>query len=266
LASFDSSWLNLIVSEKLEAMGESVKAVCGLLVFFGAIALGVSVVGDFSRDTNWILCIGGGLLVVTGSGAILGLQARKDRAHDYLRDLAGTKYFNRDGFCFVVEASADDGVAYMLVHFQNQRSATCIGRVAIRPGRNFLPGRSKIEALTYEIPCEPAAYGMARIPFPLAEKYQGKIQVFEVGASVEYPDGKGERLRFCDGIFIRSNAKFGKGFSTALALAGAVSGNIVLTTPATTDVPLPTGVAEELPEGIEPEIATKWRLGDKELC
>ena len=106
-------------------------------------------------------------------------------------------------------------------------------------------GRAKIETITFEIPCQSAAFGVARIPIPIAKELQGKRQSFEVGASVDYPEGRGRRVRYFDGIFLRTNAKFGNSFGTALVVAGALTGSIVMTRPAKTTVLFPAGVAEE---------------------
>ena len=66
-------------------------------------------------------------------------------------------------------------------------------------------------------------------------------------ASVRYPDGKGQRLRFFDGVFLRSDTNFGNSFGTALAIAGAATGSIALTQPATVAIELPGGVAQDIP-------------------
>lgn len=245
-------------------MGESTKAVCGLLMIVGIIAAAMAWVDDRPGATTWAFRIGGIVLTLAALFAILKLHSRADLARDYLRETVGT-YFNRDGFCFGVEAVADRGVAYMLAHFQNQRDVPSVGRIALRPARGFLLGREKIETITYEIECEPAAFGVARIPMPLPEKIQGKTQAFDVGASVSYPQGKGQRLRSFYGAFLRTNAKFSKGFTTAITVAGAAGGAIVMSKPATVKVELPRNVRERIPRQLIPEVKTLWTLGDPSL-
>ena len=135
----------------------------------------------------------------------------------------------------------------MEVYFQNQYDKPCIGRIALRPARGFFLARANIETITYEIECAPASFGFARVAMPIPEKLQGKRQSFEAGASVHYPDGKGQQLRFFDGVYLRANTNFGNAFATALTVAGAATGMIVLTSPATANVDLPARVAEEIP-------------------
>src|SRR5688500_16359909 len=82
----------------------------------------------------------------------------------------------------------------------------CVGRVALRAARNFFLDRNRFETIACEIPCAPAAYGVARIPVPLSATIQGKRQSFGVGASVDFPYGRGRTLRFRDGIVVRANS------------------------------------------------------------
>jgi hypothetical protein len=94
---------------------------------------------------------------------------------------------------------------------------------------------------------------------------QGKKQSFEVGASVTYPSGKGHRVRFGDGLVIRANSNFGNAFGTALTVAGAMTGQIVLSQPATVTLVLPTGVAEQVHHCSPQDVQTIWRAGDPPL-
>ena len=143
--------------------------------------------------------------------------------------------------------TALNGVGYLDIYFQNQQDQPCIGRIALRPGRGFFLGRAKIEPVAVQIRCDPAGYGVARVPISVPESLQGKRQSFEVGASVDYPHGKGHTLRYRDGIALSANSNFGDAFGTALTIAGALTGKIVYTTPATVAFELPESVVEEVP-------------------
>ena len=243
-------------------MSESIKAVCCVMLIAAFIAGVIVWMDDQPNRVTWCLRIGCPIAAILAIGLILKLHFRADAAPDYLRRQAGDNFFNRGGFCFAFRAVAADGICYLEAYFQNQRDQPCLGRIALRPARGFLLGRAKIETIRFEIDCQPAAFGVARIPVPLTAKLQGKRQSFEVGASVDYPQGKGRRLRFRDGIFLRTNSNFGNAFGTALTVGGAMTGQIVLSKPATAKIDLPSGVAEDVPEGLEPEIKTFWRLGD----
>lgn len=245
-------------------MGESTKAVCSLLLIVGVIASVVAWLLDRPEAATWGFRIGGPVVSLLALGLILKLQFRADLEHDYLRPLTGT-YFNRDGFCFAFAVTAIDGVAFMDVYFQSQYDTRSLGRIAVRPARGFFMTRAKIDAITFEVECPPAGFGYVRIPIPIPEKLQGKRQSFEVGASVQYPDGKGRRIRFHDGVFLRANSNFGSSFATALTIAGAASGSIVLSKPATAAIDLPVGVAEDVSDDLAPETRTLWQLGEPAL-
>lgn len=245
-------------------MGESVKAMSALGMFVGVIAAVIAWFTDRPDAITWGFRLGGPALALLGLGLILKLHFRADLAPDYLRDHF-QRYFNRDGFCFALIGTEIEGIAYMDAYFQNQYDQPCFGRIAARPARGFLMGRVKIETIIFEIECAPGGFGFARIAIPIPQELQGKRQSFEVGAFVHFANGKGRRLRFHDGVFLRSDSDFGNSVGTALLVAGAATGAIVLKKPATTTVELPFGVAEDLPENLEPEIRTLWRLGDPPL-
>lgn len=245
-------------------MNESIKAVAAVVMIVCAVGAAIAWTTGRPDVTTWGFRIGGPVLVVLCLAVILMPYFRKDLAHDYLRDRART-YFNRDGFGFAASATAVDGTAYMDLYFQNQYDKPCVGRVALRPARGFFLTRAKIDTILYEIQCAPGAFGFARLAVPVPEDLQGKRQSFEVGASVDYPDGKGNRLRFHDGLFLRANTNFGDAFTTALTVAGLFTGSIVISTPATVKVDLPANVATEIPVKLAPEVNTLWRLGDPPL-
>ncbi len=243
-------------------MGESTKALCALVLLVGILAGAFAWHHDHPDTTTWGFRIGAPAAALLMLVVLLKLQFRVDLAHDYLRDQAGT-YFNRNGFCFACLAAAEEGIGYMDIFFQNQRDRPCVGRVALRPARGLF-GRTAIQTITCTIECAPAAFGRARVAIPISRKLQGKRQSFEVGASVHYPHGKGKRLRFHDGVFLRANSKFGDSVVNALAVAGTAAGSIILSRPAATTLCLPENVAEEVPDHLVPEVVTLWQLGDSQ--
>jgi len=245
-------------------MGESIKAVCALLMGVGSIVAVLAWTADHPNSVTWGLRIGGPVVCVLSLILILTLQLRTDLERDYLRHVTAA-YFNRDGFCFAFVVTACDGIAFMDTYFQSQYDKPSHGRIALRPARGFFMVRTKFDTLTFDVECPPGGFGYIRMPIPIPEKRQGKRQSFEVGASVQYADGKGRRIRFHDGIFLRSDSNFGNSFATAVAIAGAATGSIVLTKPAKTSIQLPVDVAEHVPDHIPTETRTLWQIGDPAL-
>ena len=246
-------------------MGESIKAVCVLLMIVAALVAAAFWCDDRPDATTWIVRLASSGFVVVALAVILKLHFRADALPDYLLTTAG-EYFNRDGFCFALGTTVVDGVAYLNIYFQNQYDQPCCGRVAIRPARGFWMTRSEIQTVGMEIDCDAGAFGVARSALPLLREVQGKPQTFEVGASVSYGPGKRRRHRFHDGIFLRANSDFGNALATSAFVAGALCGKIIILHPATATLTLPSGVAEEVFQGDRVEIETLWRLGDSPLA
>lgn len=198
-----------------------------------------------------------------GAMALLGflfLHFRGDTAPDFLFQDAG-RYFDRGGFCFVPQAGLASGCPVLLIRFQNRFSRPCHASVALRPARGFFLARAPVEVIGCDIDCGPGAYGVITVPFPVPKELQGTRQLFEVGASVDYPQGRGKRLRNRDGLVIRRNSSFRSGFTAAVALAGAAAGTIVFASPATVTLTLPAGEAESSPDP-EPKVSVLWMLGE----
>jgi hypothetical protein len=246
-------------------MGESFKAVCALVLVVAALIAAVAWSDDQPNSTTWIARGVASFVAVLALVVLLKVHFRADLVPDYLWAAAG-KYFNRDGFCFALNATVVDGVGYLVVSFQNQYDRQCRGQIGIRPARGFWMTRSEIQTIALEIDCAPAGFGVARVAIPLIREVQGKKQTFEVGASVEYSRGARRRLRFRDGVFLRANSEFGNAFATAIFVTGALCGRVILTSPATTTFMLPNGAAQELSGVDRPEVETLWKLGDSPLA
>jgi len=238
-------------------MGESFKAVCSLFLIAAILVAAFGWIDDRPNSATWLMRLGGPIVALAILGLLIKLQRRKDLAPDILHQMFGN-YFNRDGFCFAFAAEVHDGVCYLAAYYQNQRDVLLHGQIAVRPAKGFFLTRQNIEALMFDVQCGPAEVGVVRLPVALPEKLQGKQQAFEVGASVAFPEGRGSRLRFRDGIFLRSNSNFGNAFGTAVVVAGAATGQLVLSRPATVKISLPSGVASELPASVTATDEVLW--------
>lgn len=240
-------------------MGTSTKSVLLLVLIVASLALAVVWSnGDFYGS----LACGGVAIAVLA--ALLTLHFRRDLAPDYLGSVSPA-YFNCNGLCFTIVPMVSGGTTILNVFFQNQYERPCAATIQLQPSRGFFLNRSAIAAINVEAACPLAGFGVVRIPLPVPLKLQGKRQNFVVGAYAKYPNGKGKRLRFCDGLFLRPNSRLSAVAQTAVVLAGAATGFIVLTRPASFQLLLPKDVSEELPEGFGPDTQVLWQLGDPPL-
>jgi hypothetical protein len=190
----------------------------------------------------------------------------RDRAPDSLQRIA-PRYFNRNDFCLAFEPDVVGGMYCLLTYFQNQRERACQAEVALRPARGLFTRRPPIETVRVVIDCPGGAFGLVRLPIPLPAELQGRRQAFEVGATVRYPEGRGGKLRYRWGTFLRTGADFRNHYNRVLTiLAGLLTFSLIFTIrQAGVLVTLPTGVAEVLPSAWRPPVKILWEPGDPPL-
>jgi hypothetical protein len=237
-------------------MGQSANAVVALLmiVFAGAAAIAW---GDEEIQVGFDI---GFTLAAVGALSVLAYgMFRRDKVPDFLRQVVGT-YYERDGFTFAIQPIKKEGICQMAVLFQNRHGEPCDAQVVIKPSREFFMTRRPIPQLAIGIHCEGGAFGVAFVPWGVPKQYHGKRQNLDIGASVRWPHGKGEMLRFRDGIAVKG-PKLGA-VQIATTIAAAAAGMIVLHTPVRLGIRLPTEVAETVSEESPISIVTLWRPGE----
>ncbi|HEX8325296.1 MAG TPA: hypothetical protein VF595_15450 [Tepidisphaeraceae bacterium] len=240
---------------------ELTKGVLCLIVIAGVVVTLFAWSSSRPDRNTWRYRVAAPAAAVLGLGAFLAIHFRRDRAPDFLRAATGA-YFDRGGLCFAFSVQREGACCVLHVLFQNRFERPCHGQIALRPARGFFMARAKIEAIGVAVNCGPGAFGVARLRIPIPAAFQGTKQKFDVGASVEYPTGRGRRLRNREGFSIGHNSSFGDAFGKTLALAGAAAGTIVFKHPASVTLALPSGVADEVRPETAPEIETIWVLGD----
>lgn len=245
-------------------MGDGTRGDYASLILAGGLVAVLTWMIDRPDALIWSFRVGGAITAVLGVFLFLKACVLKDVESDYLR-LIQKHYFRRDGFCFTSVVTAEKGVAVMKTYFQSQYDQPSVACVALRPSRRLFLARPQISLIVFEIECPPAGFGVTRIAFSIPHDLQGQVQSFEVGASVQYPHGKGRRVRFHEGILLRTNAHFGDSFSTGLSIIAACVGILTLSRLATAKIQLPVGVERELPVPSEPEVILLWQLGDRDL-
>lgn len=245
-------------------MHEFIKGACCVIVLAAVIAAAFAWNDDRPTPGTWAFRVGGPLLAIATFGAFLKIHFRRDKAPDYLLQIT-PHFFDRAGFCFAFVLRAENGHCYLDTYFQNKYERPCVGRIGLRPARGFF-GRRDMSAVAFEITCGPAAFGVSTVMLPVPKPLQGSRQKFEVGASVDYPDGRGSMLRFRDGSVIRTDSEFGDAFSTSLATVAVFTGALVIPgRPPNVSLDLPSAVAEETLSNSEVVTKTLWQLGDPPL-
>lgn len=239
-------------------MGQSAEAVVALLFIVLSIAAAVGWTTPEHFVVNGLLTAGA--LASFSLLVYAMLRKDKDKAPDFLHRLVGNDFFERDGFTFALVPRPQDGVCQMAILFQNRYSEPCEAQVVIQPSRQFFMNRRPIQKLTIGISCEGGAFGVVFVSWGIPKQFQGQKQNIDVGGSVRWPTGKGQMLRFRDGIAVKGPQL--TSFQVATTVAAALGGMIVLHTPVRLGIQLPTDVAESVPKDSAISILTLWRPGD----
>lgn len=242
-------------------MRESVKASLAFVCLVSAVVSAILWFGlDRATTVGPLWLLGVPLVGLASLVTLLRMQFARDKLPDFLSQIE-KRFYERDGFCFAVLPSVADGLCWVNIFFQNKYERRCQAVVLLRPSFGFWLTTRDIQNVMVTIPCEPAGFGQVSVPLPIPQQYQGKRQRLDVGASVKYPEGRGQILRFRDGMRVGKH-NFHNAASVHLAVTLLTLGQVRLSKPATLTFTLPTDVAENLPGPIEPRIDHSWRLGD----
>jgi hypothetical protein len=219
-------------------MNESAKATLAFILIVGILGSFITWMTD---NATWPARIGFPVLGVAALAALGWGMTRKDKLPDHLRELFGN-YLERTGFCFAFVPTVADGHCTLDIYFQNRYESPCRAQVVIQPSREFFLNRRSVGSFTIEIECEGGAFGVTRLPWGVPQRYQGRQQSFDVGASVSYPKGRGTLLRYRDGSHV--GAARPTAWAGIMTAAAALGGMIVITKPAKVKIQLPMGVSE----------------------
>ena len=243
-------------------MSESVQAVLALLMIIGMIG---SVLVFMNDRINWP-AFGGMLALMLGSlGLLVWSLFRRDKAPDFLKKVPG-KLLERDSLCFKVLANSVKGRCYLDLHFQGRYDRPCRAIVVLQPSKGFFLTRPGLASMTVDIDCPAGGYGVTSVPWPVAKKYQGKFQSLDVGADVEYPEGRGKMIRYRGGAQLRTmGADHFKAVMAAAAILNVSAGlgiAVVLRNPVRVKLKLPLDVEETVDDDLPILTKVMWKLGD----
>jgi hypothetical protein len=197
-------------------------------------------------------------VAIVALGGFFVLHFRRDIAPDFLREQY-KGYLERNGFCFCMSISTEQGVAFLNIPFQNRFAMPSVVQFALRQKSMHFMVPAQSPFLNVEIQCGPGAFGIAHFPVGIPLEFQGKKLRFEAGVSVNYPDGKGKMLRFRSGMQVPYNAQFSdllwmlKNMTSFFLLHHTDLGPYLTTN-------LPSAVAETPPEDKEPHTEVLWTL------
>jgi len=225
--------------------------VCVLSTLFGLIAWMTPATGP-EATFRWSVRIGTAVLGPLSLLVLFLFALKPDPVPDLFAKISGP-HFGRDGVLFAFKIAPRDGICWLTIHYQNRFANRANMVVLVQPSQNFLLSRNDIPSVIVEIPCGPAAYGVVSVAMGIHRQYQGKKQLFDVGANIQYPDGTGELLRNRVGapISLADIPGFGSLVLTGVQIAATGTPPLTLKSPSRVPFHLPIGVQESddgLPE------------------
>jgi hypothetical protein len=247
-------------------MRESIKAIAIVVLCVSVTVAAVVWFDDRPTQSTWMWRITLSLLAVIAMAIIFKIHywSRPDLVPDFLSQQCNW-FLERSGLCFSVFPSCEDGICVINAAFQNRYDHPCTARIALRPVVGVFRSAVKLfqhdfSMITFEVACDPGAFGIAGIPLPVSRRHQGKKLTLQIGASVNYPRGKGKMLRFRDGSPVRYDADFHSVYLRTLRVLFFVTGGFFFLFSASVTFQLPAGVAESFPSGQHQRTRILWTL------
>jgi hypothetical protein len=219
-------------------------------------------------DAEWnAICAGLLLLAAMALGSVWYLSTPKAaQAPDILKERLeeGAPLFESDGMTFAPRFEVRDGVWWLDVFYQNRFTGGCRADVSVVPMEGWSPkGAVEVPPVVADIDCAGGEVGVVSYACPIAAKWQGKLMIYDVYAHADYPGGRGEQLREEAGRRVGGPTAGDAVATAALLMVGHV--HIRGPRAGKMELRLPEGVAETLPDGLEPQQQTLWRAGNEDV-
>lgn len=243
-------------------MREFLKVMCVVVLAIAAIVAAIAWFADKPDGMTWLFRIVSPIIAVVALVMFVRMDRQRDKVPDYLSRRT-KKFFERNGLCFDVEPQfKEDGSFWFFIHYQNRYENPCKVYICLDPSS----GKFGVEPVMAHFICEAAGFGVAAVPARFNRSAPGQTCRFNVGATVQYPKGKGKMLRFRDGDVLRMDANFkDAGFRIAQILL-LFTGTIAWKSHATVTCQLPHHLKPGLPIEQKTHSKTLWKLGDRPLA
>ncbi len=243
---------------------QSVRAVVWFILLVGVIGSIFAWYIHFEEGpVNLAALFGMPALAVVSLVAIVRHARRKNPlgVPDYLQQM-GVRYFERNGLCFAVLLSVEEGLPWISIYYQNRYDQPCTGTIVVKPPTGWWIARKGLVSIQQTVKAGPAAFGVVRVPWPIPARHQGKLQCLTVGATVSYPNGRGQLLRLKEGLRVGPHTERDNGWADLIVLVISL-GMVSLSKAAQVRFRLPKKVMEEIPAGLAAESRQLWQLGDE---
>ena len=182
-------------------------------------------------------------IAILAWGVLRWHSRRPEIFHDFLADVT-RRYFEWDGLCFALLVDVCDGCCRLNFYFQNRYRGRCHCRITLHPmalGLVFL--RPKMAPIEIDFISGGGEFGVARALCAVPDTVQNRRGICKISICVDYPDGRGETLRYRVGSHVSANLPRGGYINQPIRFPGSVAEQVVNRPPAieilsTPDLPI----------------------------
>ncbi|MFG0331153.1 MAG: hypothetical protein ACF8PN_14800 [Phycisphaerales bacterium] len=197
----------------------------------------------FWSESNLHLIASATLFLVAG-GILLWSLKFEDKLPDTLARYTGGIYYEQDGLCFMPVMRKKDEQAYVCIYFENRFDSVCNAVVHLRPPANSIQHRPDGRDMHFAFTCPGGGVGVIQQPVAVHPRLQGQVIDVEMGAAVNYPQGKGAEMRSHRGLPCGTfKVDWGLSFRTGIH---ELSTEIELLDAITLHMPIPRGVTNRI--------------------
>ena len=202
-----------------------------------------------SLDFHKNAALGVSLLLVA---AVVYVLKFKDKLDDDLANIAGGRYYEQDGLCFmplirITKTAKGRQRAEISLYYQNRFSGVCEAVIHIRPAHRAFFSHKGASDIHFAFQARPGAFGVVHQPIAVSAEHQGEVIEVEIAAAVRYPKTRGQQLRSNEGMPVGT-------FHVDWALAyrqteHELGGEIDLKNPAVLYMTMPESVLHDIKRG-----------------
>jgi hypothetical protein len=177
-----------------------------------------------------------------------------DPVPDFLAKIS-TRFFERDGLCFLFTVEEKESCARMVLYYQNRFDKPCTAKIFIGPTAKAFTNLKGFPTFEFNLSSQSAEFGKQSLAWSIPVHFQGKKVLWDMAVQVKYPSGRGALMRGRNGATVGDHI-IGSGDQAVKAVTGvsAKSARVELMMPDKI-IKVPTNSSGLMRETI-------WKLGD----
>ena len=230
----------------------------GLFISIGGALLGLSWVMKPSSPSDVDLLrnlkIASVLCFLTPIAIAIWVSRLPDPVPDFLGTIS-TSFFERDGLCFLIVVEKKESHARMVLYYQNRFNNPCAAKIFVGPTAKAFTDLKGLPSFEFNFSCQSGEFGKQSFAWSIPLRFQGKKVLWDVGAQVKYPSGRGILLRGRNGAAVGDHL-IGTGEQAVKAVVGVSARS------ARVELMMPDNIIEDRERPSDLMSETIWKFGD----